>query len=255
MSHKQPVDLPIGSDHPQSAFIEEVDNKDHPVLSSGPQPLSHATVQHVDDPDFIDSPGPTSSQVPPPIDDPHEDLGASNSDDHFLPFLGDPESKFFGKTTPPSISLIGMAAFKWLIDAGEEVYTINIQLTSDYLDIMALQAIGHQPAPTSALHSELLPTDKAELFAKVVPEAYQDFFDVFSQEEAKNMPPHHKFDHENHLENDQMPPHSHIYLLSGTELSLLHEFLDDMLRKGFIQSTQSPGSAPVLFAKKKDGTL
>ena len=52
-----------------------------------------------------------------------------------------------------------------------------------------------------------------------------------------------------------MPPHTHIYLLSGTELGLLHEFLDDMLDKGFIQSSQLPGGAPVLFAKKKDGTL
>ena len=48
------------------------------------------------------------------------------------------------------------------------------------------------------------------------------------------MPPHHEFEHEIHLENDQMPPHSHIYLLSGTELGLLREFLDDMLGKGFI---------------------
>jgi len=48
------------------------------------------------------------------------------------------------------------------------------------------------------------------------------------------MPPHCEFDHEIHLENDQTPPHSHIYLLSGTELGLLHEFFDDMLSKGFI---------------------
>jgi len=47
------------------------------------------------------------------------------------PFLGDPEPEFFGKTTLPSISLIGVAAFKWLIDVGEEVYTINIQPTSN----------------------------------------------------------------------------------------------------------------------------
>ena len=39
---------------------------------------------------------------------------------------------------PPSISLIGVAAFKWLIDVGEEVYTINIQPTGNYLDIEAL---------------------------------------------------------------------------------------------------------------------
>jgi len=53
------------------------------------------------------------------------------------------------------------------------------------------------------------------------------------------MPPHREFDHEIHIENDQTPPHSHIYLLSGTELSLLCEFLDDMLIKGFIRSSQS----------------
>src|SRR5882724_11448121 len=157
--------------------------------------------------------------------------------------------------TLPSISLIGVAAFKWLINVGEEVYTINIQPTSDYLNIMALQGISNQPAPTSTLHDEPLPTDKVELFTKVVPEEYLDFFDVFSQEEAKNMPPHCEFDHEIHLESDQMPPHSHIYLLSGTELSLLCEFLNNMHGKGFIQSSQSPGSAPVLFTKKKDGTL
>jgi len=52
-----------------------------------------------------------------------------------------------------------------------------------------------------------------------------------------------------------MPPHSHISLFSDTELSLLCKFLDDMLSKGFIQFSQSSGSAPVLFAKKKDGTL
>ena len=69
------------------------------------------------------------------------------------------------------------------------------------------------------------------------------------------MPPRREFDHQIHLENDQAPPHSHIYPLSGTELGLLREFIDDMLGKGFIRSSQSPAGAPVLFAKKKDGTL
>jgi len=136
--------------------------------------------------------------------------------------------------TPPSISLIGAAAFKWLIDAGEEIYTINIQLTSDYLDIATLRAIGSQPAPTSALHSEPLPTDEAELFAKVVPEAYKDFFNVFSREEARTCLLITSLTMKIHIENDQTPPHSHIYPLSGTELGLLREFLDDMLGKGFI---------------------
>ena len=97
--------------------------------------------------------------------------------------------------------------------------------------------------------------DEGELIAKVVPPEYHDFFDVFSREEAKLMPLHRPYDHTIDLENDQAPPHSHIYPLSGTELGILREFLDDMLGKGFICVSSSPGGTPVLFAKKKDGTL
>ena len=115
--------------------------------------------------------------------------------------------------------------------------------------------MARNTTPTMALHAKLLPTDENDLIAKVVPLEYHDFFDVFSHKEVKLMPPHHPYDHTIDLENDQMPPHSHIYLLSGTELGTLCEFLDDMLGKGFIHSSSSPGGAPILFAKKKDGTL
>ena len=164
------------------------------------------------------------------------DILPPDPDNDSIQPLGDPEHEFFGTTTPPSISLIGAAAFKWLIDVGEEVYTINMQPTSNYQDIEVLRPVGNTPAPTTALHSEPLPTDEAELFAKVVPEVYQDLFNVFSwvfsREEAKNMPPHREFDHKIHLENDQTPPHSHIYPLSGTELGLFASSSMTCLAKG-----------------------
>ena len=79
-------------------------------------------------------------RTPAPLltDDLNEDNVISYSDDDSLPFLGDPEHKLFGKMTLASISLIGVASFKQLIDTGEEVYTINIQPTRNYLDIEAL---------------------------------------------------------------------------------------------------------------------
>ena len=200
----------------------------------GPKLIGHTTVQHVDDPNPFDElitpgrPRPCFTGTDP------ADVFPPDHNDDSIPSLGDPEHEFFGETTPPSISLIRAAAFKWLINVGEEVYTINIQPTSNYQDIEALHTVGITPAPTMALHLEPLPTYEAELFAKVIPEVYQDFFNVFSQEEAKNMPPHCEFDNKIHLGNDQTPPHSHIYPLSGTELGLLHQFLDDMLGKGFI---------------------
>ena len=118
-----------------------------------------------------------------------------------------------------------------------------------------LRAVGNNPAPTMALHAELLPMDENELTAKVVPPEYHNFFNVFSHEETKLMPPHHLYDHTIDLEDDQMPPHSHIYPLSGTELSTLHKFLNNMLGKGFIHLSSSPRGRPFLFTKKKDGTL
>ena len=115
-----------------------MDNEDLSVPSSNPSPIGHATVQHIDNPDLIADPGPARSQVPLPTNDLNEGLGTPDYDDNSLPFLGDPKPEFFGEMTLPSISLIGTAAFKQLIDAGKEVYTINIQLTSHYLDIEAL---------------------------------------------------------------------------------------------------------------------
>src|SRR5882672_1596631 len=56
MSHEQPVDTPIGSEHPQSAFIKEVDNEDAFVIPLGPEPIGHTMVQHVNDPDSFDEP-------------------------------------------------------------------------------------------------------------------------------------------------------------------------------------------------------
>ena len=46
-----------------------------------------------------------------------------------------------------------------------------------------------------------------------------------------------------------------MYSLSPSELWTLREFLDEHLSLGFIRPTSSPHGAPVLFVKKKDGSL
>ena len=43
--------------------------------------------------------------------------------------------------------------------------------------------------------------------------------------------------------------------MSPTELAKVCRQLDDYLAKGFIQPSTSPYCAPILFARKKDGTL
>ena len=45
------------------------------------------------------------------------------------------------------------------------------------------------------------------------------------------------------------------YRMSPAELRELKAQLEELLSKGFIQSSISPWGAPVLFVKKKDGSL
>ena len=140
-----------------------------------------------------------------------------------LPFPEEFDTVPFTRRNPPRISLIGAATFKKLIDIGEDVFSLHCRPFTD--PIANLRAVGNDPAPTTALHAEPLPTDENELITKVVPPEYHDFFDVFSREEVKLMPPHRPYDHTIDLENDQMPPHSHIYPLSVSRIitaSILH---------------------------------
>ena len=51
------------------------------------------------------------------------------------------------------------------------------------------------------------------------------------------------------------PPFGPIYSLNRLELETLREWIKDNLDKGFIRCSSSPAGAPVLFAKKADGSL
>ena len=50
-------------------------------------------------------------------------------------------------------------------------------------------------------------------------------------------------------------PWGPIYSLTEPELKELHTYLDDNLKHSFIRPSQSPGGAPIMFVKKKDGSL
>ena len=46
-----------------------------------------------------------------------------------------------------------------------------------------------------------------------------------------------------------------MYSLSQTKVGALHEFLDENLHIGFIRLSKAGHRAPILFVKKKDGSL
>ena len=90
---------------------------------------------------------------------------------------------------------------------------------------------------------------------QALPVKYHDFVDVFSKKNADILPQHRPYDCPIDLEPGTQPPWGPIYSLSESELKALREYLDEHLAKGFIQHSKSPAGAPILFVKKKDGSL
>lgn len=109
----------------------------------------------------------------------------------------------------------------------------------------------HSPMLASA---SIFPTGGSE-DAKLVPSIYHSYLDVFSKKLADKLPEHRSFDHRIPVEDGKHPPYGPIYSLSDKERLALREYLDDNIAKGFIVPSESPAAAPILFVKKKDGTL
>ncbi len=88
-----------------------------------------------------------------------------------------------------------------------------------------------------------------------VPQEYHEFHDVFSGEKANVLAPHWLYDLKINLEEGAKLFHGLIYSLLPLELTALREFLEENIWNGFIHPSKSPWGSPVLFIKKKDGSL
>ncbi|KAF8830708.1 hypothetical protein HHX47_DHR2000968 [Lentinula edodes] len=174
------------------------------------------------------------------------------------------------------ISLIGAAGMDRLLREGTPAYFLHISPTKEESpteemlrasDSSATEGVQQPKDPESGdpsseqggvvneLDKEESKRQETEELKKSIPVQYQDYLDVFSPGEARTLPPHRPYDIKIETEGDAIPPIGKLYNMSEKELKSLKEYIDEMLGKGFIRSSSSPAGAPVLFAKKKDGTL
>jgi len=152
--------------------------------------------------------------------------------------LNNPNKACFKDSQPAAlcISFVNIAAYQWACnEEGATAYQL------------ALDPIGPKARATSAIN------DPSEL--KDLPKEYHEFADIFSKLKSKSLPTHRSYDLSIQIEGEQAPPLGPIYFLSALELQTLCEFLDKNLRTGIIHPSNSSCGVPVLFVKKKDGSL
>src|SRR5204863_323715 len=83
----------------------------------------------------------------------------------------------------------------------------------------------------------------------------KEYGKVFRERLPSHIPPTRSVDHQIPLKPDMPPSFRGIYQLSQMELQELKCQLDQLLKDGKISPSTSPYGAPVLFVKKKDGSL
>ncbi len=91
--------------------------------------------------------------------------------------------------------------------------------------------------------------------AVAIPSHYKQYESVFSADEAARLPEHRPFDMKIQLVEGKTPPYGPLYPLSDSERAELRAQLKEALEKGFIRPSTSSAGAPILFVKKKDGSL
>ena len=74
-------------------------------------------------------------------------------------------------------------------------------------------------------------------------------------DEFSGLPPHREIEFCIDVVSDTTPIYMPPYRMAPAELKELKEKLQELLDKGFIRPSISPWGAPVMFVKKKDGTL
>ena len=135
-----------------------------------------------------------------------------------------------------------------ILDARHMFKTLKDDSTLDVF-FATLQAVDDKTSPNPLRP----PTDQSpEWTAKLhrLLDQHQSLFD-----EPTEMPPARAHDHTIDLIPGSTPPQQRTYRMSPLELKEVERQLQDYLAKGWIQPSSSSFGAPILFARKKDGTL
>lgn len=82
---------------------------------------------------------------------------------------------------------------------------------------------------------------------------YPEQMKAFSKEVADQLPPHRKWDHEIPLIQGAKIPNGITYKISLEEVH--RKLLDEMIASGKIRRSRSATAAPVLFVRKKNGSI
>lgn len=82
---------------------------------------------------------------------------------------------------------------------------------------------------------------------------HADLVEVFSEQECDNLPPHHSMDCVMETLPGAKLPKPKMYSMTSQKMIEMRAYIENNLKRGFIQPARSRVAAPILFWEKKDG--
>lgn len=173
-----------------------------------------------------------AEEPPPKYVVPQRRLTASPTASSSTPVPSDvskPEEK------PLQLAMIGAAPFAYLAKQKDvEIFAISMRDIEYQLN-----------------KDERPPTDPATK----VPECYHEFLDVFSKEASNTVSAHSKHDHVIRLLSEKDHGQAALRAMPKEKLVFVKKFLEDNLKKGFIEASSAPCSSPIMLAVKSGGGI
>jgi hypothetical protein len=132
-----------------------------------------------------------------------------------------------------------------------KIQGIPREVTVREISTLQLKKFYRKGCQIFAAHMEETPKDKVSNIEDY--EVLKYFEYVFK--ETSRLPPKRDIDFSINLMPGEAPVSKNPYRMSTPELKELQMKIEEFLKKGYIHPSVSPWGAPVLFVKKKDGTL
>ena len=139
------------------------------------------------------------------------------------------------KETPLQLAMIGAAPFQYLARQKDvEIFAISMQNINYQLD-----------------KDKKSPTDPVTR----VPECYHNFLDVFSKEASNTVSVYSKHNHVVKLLSEKDHGQAVMRPMSNEKLVFVKKFLEDNLKKNFIEASSALYSLPIMLAVKLGGGI
>ena len=145
-----------------------------------------------------------------------------------------PKVELADETKPINLAFIGGALFTYLAKQKDvEIFAISMKDIEYQLE-----------------KATKTPTDPKIMF----PEEYHKFLDVFSKEASDTLSEHSKYDYRiRFLEGYKNHGNSLLQAMSESKLQFVKKFVEEYLKKRFIEASSASCLSPIMLAVKLDG--